>query len=196
TRSPLSARHPDSRRAQTAWISPTLIFGGESTTHTRTSGPPTQFHPATIQWRTASTKPLANSPDTSKAIAQPTSEDTTNETPKSLPKNDRKKLNHNTGEIGWIRLYQSPPIDATATSEGLDITTTGDVTFLIHAPGLNPSQLNEKLTAKTWTLPNLPITLSTDATTFKAEPTTPTQPDTYTLTYTHLTHLHLTIPKL
>ena len=41
-------------RTATAWIGKNVIFGGEITGKTRDAGTTTQFHPATVQWRTPS----------------------------------------------------------------------------------------------------------------------------------------------
>jgi hypothetical protein len=41
-------------RVATAWISRDVIFGGESTNKTKDVGTASQFHPATVQWRTPS----------------------------------------------------------------------------------------------------------------------------------------------
>ena len=37
-------------RIATAWIGKNVIYGGEITGHTKDVGPPSQFHPVTVQW--------------------------------------------------------------------------------------------------------------------------------------------------
>jgi hypothetical protein len=46
----------DDKRVATAWIGEHAIWGGEATTLSRDIGPTSQFHPATVQWRTPSGK--------------------------------------------------------------------------------------------------------------------------------------------
>jgi hypothetical protein len=113
----------DAKRVSTAWIGRDAIFGGEATTKTKDSGMTTQFHPATVQWRTPS------------------------------------------GEIGWVQLVQSPPVDATADKHGLTIATDGTVRLRIHAKGYEVNRLSATL----WQLPGLSISVTSDASGFNVE---------------------------
>ncbi|GAA3751387.1 hypothetical protein [Terriglobus aquaticus] len=60
--------------------------------------------------------------------------------------------------IGWIRLTQSPNIDAVADSKGITITTHGNVDFMLDAQGADAAAVQ----ANTWTLPGLRVAVSTD----------------------------------
>jgi hypothetical protein len=130
-------------RVATAWIGRDVIFGGESTSKTKDAGTTTQFHPATVQWRTPS------------------------------------------GEIGWVRLMQSPMIDATADKQGLTISATGTVRLRIHAKDM----VQTKISQTVWELPGLRITVSSDAKTFSVEKTG----DAIDLVYVAITGMRLDI---
>jgi hypothetical protein len=91
-----------------------------------------------------------------------------------------------TGEIGWVNVTQTPPIDASASKSGIAIQTHGDLTLRIYAPGAQPGQI----TQTRWTLPGLNLQIATDATHFTATPS-----GRFTdITYTALTHITIT-PK-
>ena len=107
----------DAQRVAEAWIGEKVMFGGESTGKTRDISGESQFHPATVQWRTPS------------------------------------------GKIGWIQLFQAPPLNVTADRQGLTISCDGDVRLRIHAEGLTAADLQQD----TWALPGLKVQIATDA---------------------------------
>jgi hypothetical protein len=78
------------------------------------------------------------------------------------------------GEIGWVRVAESPMIDATADEHGISISTTGTIRLRIHANGLDPA----KLTQTYWSLPGLRVTVTSDAQSlFTLEKTDPAKLD-------------------
>ena len=79
-----------------------------------------------------------------------------------------------TGELGWVRVVDSPMIDATADEQGITISTEGTIRLRIHAKGLDPAQLTQTL----WNLPGLHIAVTSDAQSlFTLEPTDPAKLD-------------------
>jgi hypothetical protein len=67
-------------------------------------------------------------------------------------------------DIGWVRLYASPPSDAEAGTKTLAVTApaAGDFTFRISVPGL----MGEKLARERWMLPGLTLQVESDAASF------------------------------
>jgi hypothetical protein len=65
--------------------------------------------------------------------------------------------------IGWIRLFYLEPVDARARKNHLEIETTSEIAFLIHAPGVHL----EHITRDAWRLPNLSVSIKTDAKEFQ-----------------------------
>lgn len=113
-------REIDSDRVAEAWIGRQVIFGGEITHQSRGIAGSSQFHAATVQWRTPS------------------------------------------GEIGWIQLTHSTPLDVSADKAGLRLTTSGDVRFRIHAQGMFAADVRQAQ----WVLPGLVVQVSADAARF------------------------------
>ncbi len=71
-------------------------------------------------------------------------------------------------DVGWVRLYASPPADAEAGKESLLVTAAvpGDFTFRISVPGLVAGQLGRDR----WTLPGLVLLIESDAKAFAVTP--------------------------
>jgi hypothetical protein len=89
------------------------------------------------------------------------------------------------GKIGWIMLTQCPPIDASADKKKIVISTTGDVSFRISAPGITSSDV----IAGRWTLPGLTVRVATDSQGFTVQP----QAQFVDLKYAGITKMKLTI---
>lgn len=116
----LVRREIDGDRVAEAWIGRQVIFGGEVTHQSRGIAGESQFHAATVQWRTPS------------------------------------------GEIGWIQLTHSTPLDARADRGGLRLATSGDVRFRIHAQGMSAADVQQTQ----WVLPGLVVQVTADAARF------------------------------
>jgi hypothetical protein len=132
-------------RIATSWIGDKVIFGGEATNLTKDAGPGSQFHPATIQWRTPS------------------------------------------GAIGWVQLVQAPMLNVTADEHGLTISTTGDVSFQLHANDL----AHAKITATAWELPGLHVGIQSDMKDFSLKSLTTNEDND--LVYSGITRMRLEI---
>lgn len=115
----------DNRIAE-AWVGRQVIFGGEITHQTKGIAGESQFHAATVQWRTPS------------------------------------------GEIGWIELTQSNPLDVRADRSGLNISSSGKVRFRIHARGIVLADVRQSQ----WILPGLTVQVTAAAARFTAQPGT------------------------
>jgi len=131
------------QREATAWIGRDAIWGGELTSGTKEAGPNTQFHPATVQWRTPS------------------------------------------GEIGWIRLVQSPAVDVTADARGLTISATGTIRLRIHAKGV----ALRDIAAEAWSPPGLHVAVASDAKSVRLQ----TANDAIDVVYADMTRARLDI---
>lgn len=78
------------------------------------------------------------------------------------------------GEIGWIRVAESPMIDATADEHGITISTTGTLRLRMHAQGMSPQNVTQNL----WELPGLRVVVTSDCKDgFTVEKTNPTKVD-------------------
>jgi len=62
-------------------------------------------------------------------------------------------------QIGWARLVYFEPVDARASKDRLEITTTSQISFLICAPGARSEQIKRD----SWCLPQLPVRVETNA---------------------------------
>ena len=67
------------------------------------------------------------------------------------------------GETGWVRMRYLNPVDACASRDRLEITTTGAIAFLIYAPGA-------RLARERWQLPGLSVCIETDADAVNVQP--------------------------
>lgn len=89
------------------------------------------------------------------------------------------------GKIGWVQLTSCPSVDADATKGGIVITTSGDISFRMSAPGLRSGEVK----ADEWRLPGLSIKVKADVKRFNVAQ----QGAFVDVTYTGITHMTLTI---
>lgn len=68
--------------------------------------------------------------------------------------------------IGWVRLVYRNPVDARASKDCLEITTTGEISFLVHAPGSDLSQIHHGH----WSFAGLSVDVDTNADTVSVQP--------------------------
>jgi hypothetical protein len=61
--------------------------------------------------------------------------------------------------IGWVRLFYLEPVDARAWRDHLEIATTSEIAFLVHAPGARSEQIKRDC----WRLPQLSVRVETNA---------------------------------
>ena len=62
-------------------------------------------------------------------------------------------------QIGWVRLFYLEPVDARASRDRLEIVTTSEIAFLVHAPGAPI----EQIARENWQLPGLSVRVETNA---------------------------------
>ena len=91
------------------------------------------------------------------------------------------------GGRGWVRLLASPPVDAWATKNTIEIAAKGEVVFRISASGTNPASLSRG----EWKLPGLLVKVESDAAAFDITPAE----DYVDLTYRDTSKLTLRFAK-
>lgn len=104
------------------------------------------------------------------------------------------------GEIGWIRVAESPMIDAIADKHGITIFTTGTLRLRMHAQGMSPQNITENL----WVLPGLRVSVTSDCKNgFAVEETDPANVDPaqradlgFDLIYPEITSMRLEIKAI
>ncbi|MBI5302670.1 MAG: hypothetical protein HY868_11075 [Chloroflexi bacterium] len=68
--------------------------------------------------------------------------------------------------VGWVRAFYLEPVDARASKNRLEMTTTSEIAFLVHAPGARIAQIARD----TWDLPGLSLRVETNAAEFDVQP--------------------------
>ena len=72
----------------------------------------------------------------------------------------------NQNQVGWVRVLYLEPVDARASENRLDLSTTSEIAFLVDAPGAHI----ENIARDGWRLPQLTVRVETNAREFKIEP--------------------------
>jgi len=69
-------------------------------------------------------------------------------------------------QIGWVRLFYLEPVDVRASRNRLEIATTSEIAFLVHAPSVRIEQIE----LDCWHLPQLSVRVETNAEWMDARP--------------------------
>jgi len=69
------------------------------------------------------------------------------------------------GEVGWMRLLHSEPVDVRASANRLQISGRGEMVFHIQAGGLQPAQIASTL----WRLPRLAVAVESNVTSVQVD---------------------------
>jgi hypothetical protein len=69
-------------------------------------------------------------------------------------------------QIGWVRLFYLEPVDVRASRNRLEIATTSEIAFLVHAPSVRIEQIERDC----WHLPQLSVRVETNAERMDARP--------------------------
>jgi len=69
-------------------------------------------------------------------------------------------------QLGWARVLYRTPVDACARRNHLQIATTGEIAFLIYAPGAG----SDAITRDGWRLPRLSVRVRTNAASLDVQP--------------------------
>ena len=98
------------------------------------------------------------------------------------------------GSIGWIRLTQSPDVNAVADRHGVTATlgSKGSLDFLIDAEGLSLSGVQ----SKTWQLPGLRVTVQSDGISTVQPQVAPNAEPAYAVHFRDARHVRLEFETL
>jgi len=78
--------------------------------------------------------------------------------------------------IGWVRALYLEPLDARASKNRLEMATTSEIAFLVHAPGASIEQIERDA----WLLPGLSVRVETNAVEMRVHP----RADSFEIRYT------------